>query len=576
MTVGGIGTMSTLKFLSIQVLYWGLILASGIAHATAAERDEHGTHSFAREVTFQLTYANRDLIWFGDPASPTASVYVKPDARPLATDFYVSTLAETYESPCRRYFREARIAADNNIQTVYAFTENREKVIGIIDEQGRFSPNEFYENNRQLLPTWPADASILAYDPKENALYNEIELPGPLMSESLDYLPLKLCDANGGTVTGRFSIDCAPSANSGRGVESTVLLLTMENQGSSISIAKAIMPSVFRRAEVQLGSFDNKTGTYLPEAAYRAGAIGNKDTEPSVTVTFAGEFTPSIDCDAERLSLTTVPQPADRPEAFPVRITIDGNFDDWRNVAGVDDERGDLVPYLEYVPDVDLLEFKATHDDEHIYLYARVAGQVGRSHPKGGRSYFYAYMDVDQNPGSGFLPTRDDDCYFGVDIGDDCEVQFEFVNNAFRKSFYGFCGLGGNDNVLKQVVTIGKSQYGRFDGNGVERANYKSEYIYRDGIAEITEDLKLGTSDTIRVAVSPDGSEVEVASTLTGFLKDRNGRPTVTLGQTIDLAAGMECDSKAYIGKTRWAADSTSAIRGYQLSPSVASAQKRK
>jgi hypothetical protein len=56
-------------------------------------------------------------------------------------------------------------------------------------------------------------------------------------------------------------------------------------------------------------------------------------------------------------------------------------------------------------------------------------------------------------------------------------------------------------------------------------------------------------------------------STFTGFLKDPGGRPTVALGQTIDLAAGMECDSKAYPGKKRWAADSTSAIRGYRLIP---------
>ena len=297
------------------------------------------------------------------------------------------------------------------------------------------------------------------------------------------------------------------------------------------------------------------------------GAIDNKDTEPSVTVSLTGEFTSSVLSDAKSFIVIDPPKPADPPKAAPVKIAIDGNFDDWRNVAGVDDRRGDLVPYLEYVPDVDLLEFKVAHDEQHIYLYARVAGQVGRSHPDGGRGYFYAYMDVDQNPDTGFLPTRDDDCYFGVDIGDDCEVQFEFVNNTFRKSFYGFCGLGGDENVLKQKVAIGKSQYGRLDDNGVERANYKSEYIYRDGITEITEDLQLGTSDTIRLAVSPDGREVEVASTFTGFLKDSEGRPTVKLGQTIDLAAGMECDSKAYLGKTRWAADSTIAIRGYRLNP---------
>jgi len=260
-------------------------------------------------------------------------------------------------------------------------------------------------------------------------------------------------------------------------------------------------------------------------------------------------------------------RPPDSLKTSHPDITIDGNFDDWRNVAGVDDGRGDLVPYLEYIPDVDILEFKVSHDDEHIYLYARVAGQVGRSHPDGGRGYFYAYMDVDQNPGTGFLPTRDDECYFGVDIGDDCEVQFEFVNNAFRKTFYGFCGLGGDDNVLKQQLTIGKSRYGKFDANGVEQANYKSEYIYRGGITEITEDVRVGTSDTIRLCLSADGHEVEIASTYTGFLKDSEGQPIVKLGQTIDVAAGMECDSKAYPGKTNWAADSTIAIRGYQLSP---------
>jgi len=224
-----------------------------------------------------------------------------------------------------------------------------------------------------------------------------------------------------------------------------------------------------------------------------------------------------------------------------------------------------MVPYLEYVPDVDILQFKVAHDEKHIYLYARVAGQVGRSHPAGGRSYFYVYTDVDRNAETGFLPTRDDDCYFGVDIGDDCEVQFEFVNNTFRKSFYGFCGLGGEANVLKQQVALGKSQYAKLDAAGAERPNYKVEYIYREGKTAITADMKEGSSDTITVAVSPDGSEVEVSSTFEGFLEDSTGKPIVQFGQSIDLAVGMECDSKAYPGKSRWAADSTAAIRGYTL-----------
>lgn len=558
--------MKVTSFLVTQVACWALVLTVEAVHSNAAERHKQHPVSFSRRVAFELTYLNRDLIWVGDPVSPTASAYAKPDARPIATDFYVTTTTENHESPSRHYFREARIATEGNVRTVYAFTASREKVIGTIDDEGHFLPNEFYKNNRELLPTWPVDTSVLAYDEKEQALYKEVEVPGPQISESLDFLPLKLSDAKGNPVVGNFSIDYATSNNSSVS-QTAVVSLTLQSEGKTITLAKAIVPKVFRRGDIQLGSYDNSTATYLPEAAYRKDAIENKDSEPSVTVTLAGEFTSSVDSDAESLIVNEAPPAADRPKALPAEIAIDGKFDDWRNVAGVDDRRGDSVPYLDYVPDVDLLEFKVAHDDEHIYLYARVAGQVGRSHPNGGRSYFYAYMDVDQNAGTGFLPSRDDECYYGVDIGDDCEVQFEFVNNAFRKAFYGFCGLGGDDHVLQQKVTIGKSQYGRLDANGVERAHYKSEYIYRDGITEITEDLKLGTSDSIQVAVSPDGREVEVVSDLTGFLKDPNGRPTVKLGQTIDVAAGMECDSKAYLGKTKWAADSTSAIRGYQLSP---------
>lgn len=558
--------MKPLRRRSAETLFGTIILAGAVAHAVASEPSAHGGETFARQVTFKLTFSNRDVIWHGDPASPNALLYVKPGAQPIATDVQVTTTVESDDSPSRRYMREARIAGDDGERGVYAFTTIREKVIGTIDAQGRFAPNEFYDNNRELLPTWPADASVLAYDPQENALYYEAKLPGPRMSESADFLPLELHNAKGEAVGGTYSIGYKPYSGQRDQAAAPSVRLVLESGGKAVALATATLPKVFRRADVLLGSFDNQSGTYLPEAAYRPGPGDAPDTNPSVTFEIVGEFAEFVEIDAPALVVIDIlPQVA--ASNRPAAITIDGNFDDWRNVPGVNDPRGDVVPYLEYVPDVDLLEFKVAHDEQHLYLYARVAGQVGRSHPDGGRSYFYAYIDVDQDPGTGFLPSRDDECYWGVDIGDDCEVQFEFVGNQLRKTFYGFCGLGGDDDVLRQVLSLGKSQYGRFDNDGNERAHYKSEYIYRDGVTEITEDLKLGTSDTIRVAISPDGSEVEIASTFTGFLKDRDGKPILGIGQTIDLAAGMECDSKNYPGKTRWAADSTPPIRGYHLRP---------
>jgi hypothetical protein len=556
--------MKVIKAASNLTLF--VVVALGIAHsAISNEEQSPGNTTYARQATFKLTFRNSDLTWIGDPASPNALAYPRKDAKPIATDFYVTTIAESHEPTMRRFFREARISPKSEGRKVYAFTEKRELVIGVIDGAGRFVPNEAYSKNRELLPSWPVDPSVLAYDAGENALYAGEKVPGPLLTESLDFLPLQLADSNGSPLKAPFKINYA---NAGEGSKKpAVVSLVLDAGTKPLTVASAAVPGVLRRSDIQLSSFDNALGTYLPESSYRIGADRNEKSEPSVTVSVVGKFHDDVTTDQEILAVRTALQGTSTSLAKPSAIVIDGKFDDWRNVPGVDDPRGDLVPYLEYVPDVDLLEFKVAHDNEHVYQYARVAGRVGFSHPNGGRSYFYAYMDVDQNPGTGFLPSRDDECYYGVEIGDDCEVQFEFVDNVFRKSFYGFCGLGGDDDVLKQTVTIGKSQYGRLDEDGKEREHYKSEYIYRNGITEITEDLKLGTSDTIKIAISPDGSEVEIVSSLNGFLKDRDGRPTIALGQTIDLAAGMECDSKAYPGKTRWAADSTKPVRGYRLAP---------
>ena len=577
-------TTCRLTFTLLVALGCTSLIAAAVGPGPSHAGDDRAARddSLLRQVAFKLTFANRDLVWLGDPASPGALVYVRPGARPIATDAHVTTLTKSHASPSRHYLHESRIAPGDDEHIVYAFTPQREKAVGTLDAAGRFRPNDFYTRHRALLPTWPADAALVKYDPQANALYLEVDLPGPLLTESLDFLPLDLVDTADQPLAGHFAIDYTPStAATATGADSPgTVTLRVDTSGPSVALAQGSLPRVLRREEVELGSFDNAQGTYLLEAAYRPGAASDDATEPSVTFTFAGEFTSSVEATGPRLVVSALERPSTAPRhaapprnlghprgTAPPRITIDGRFDDWRNVAGVSDPRGDVVHYLEYVPDVDLLEFKVAHDNEHLYLYARVAGKVGWTHPSGGRSYFYAYIDVDQDAGTGFLPSRDDDCYFGVDVGDDCEVQFEFVDNTFRKTFYGFCGLSSDEDVLRQQVTVGPSHYGRVDERGRPRAHYKSEYIYRNGQTEITEDLKLGTSDTIHLAISPDGSEVEIVSTFTGFLKDRQGQPTLSIGQTIDLAAGMECDSKAYPGKTRWAADSTIAIRGYHLHP---------
>jgi hypothetical protein len=156
--------MTSVYFLSFQALAWGLVFIAGSTHAATAGHVDAGGESINRRITFKLTFANRDLIWFGDPGSPTALMYPKPRARPTATDVHITTTLEERWSRGRHYLREARVAVGDNSQTVYAFTKNGEKLVGTIDDQGHFTPNDFYKNNRELLSTWPANTSSLAYD----------------------------------------------------------------------------------------------------------------------------------------------------------------------------------------------------------------------------------------------------------------------------------------------------------------------------------------------------------------------------------------------------------------------------
>src|SRR5436190_4464172 len=122
--------MISLRLFSIPVLAWGIILNNSHTHATAAEQGNASAVTFNRQAKFELTFANRDLIWFGDPGSPAALAYLKPGVRPIAIDFWVVTVSEDHKPCGRHYMCEARIAADNDTRKVYAFTKHREKLIG--------------------------------------------------------------------------------------------------------------------------------------------------------------------------------------------------------------------------------------------------------------------------------------------------------------------------------------------------------------------------------------------------------------------------------------------------------------
>ena len=70
-------------------------------------------------------------------------------------------------------------------------------------------------------------------------------------------------------------------------------------------------------------------------------------------------------------------------------ITIDGTFQDWVDVPSRSDPVDDThdtnhdgpfdVPVYVQHEDVDLVEFKFTHDEENVYAYFRATGVIGRT-----------------------------------------------------------------------------------------------------------------------------------------------------------------------------------------------------
>jgi hypothetical protein len=243
-------------------------------------------------------------------------------------------------------------------------------------------------------------------------------------------------------------------------------------------------------------------------------------------------------------------------------VKIDGRFGEWRSWPGTGDPRGDTTGYLQYNPDTDLLEFKVASDQRYLYFYTRVAGRHGNTGEGPDRYYYYVYIDADRNPATGYVPTRDDDCYYGVALGDDCEAQYEFVGGRFLKSFFGFAGAATEREVITGRVALAPSWYAKHDGQGKLRDGYKVEYIRQGNTIKITHDNLPGTTDDLVIALSPDGSECEMRAALSGFLEDASGKPIIAPSQRIDLAVGVEAAGKIR-GHAQWGADSTAVIRGY-------------
>ena len=136
-------------------------------------------------------------------------------------------------------------------------------------------------------------------------------------------------------------------------------------------------------------------------------------------------------------------------------ITIDGNFSDWASVPSYYDPTGtnvhngipnthdtdgstaNYVPVYENHPDVDLLEYKFTHDSSNLYAYFRSAGVIGNTISNAtqhGRYYVIVTIDVDNSTNTGY--GLHEGGYFPTSYGYDMNMEFEFYNGHPNKGNY--------------------------------------------------------------------------------------------------------------------------------------------
>ncbi|MEE9431379.1 MAG: hypothetical protein V3V16_10085 [Melioribacteraceae bacterium] len=471
---------------------------------------------------------------------------VKNTAEFFNLDFYVGTITKHNSLNIAVPIWDGRVYDDANNLMVGGYSSKfNERPIGIIDNKGLFV-SQLNSLDSKYFPLLQIPAEQIIFDPFEWKLLNKKLSNGKTIENSLkSFLPIKIYSKHGKQLSNMFfEIKKDPTT-------STMVLYAIL-EGAKFEVANC---------ELNSSSIIKSRNGYKPQLIEGA---SQPTSGKVITFIFKGKYSNNISIRGTELYLNDkVKYVNSNNNTKNIGINIDGDFSDWRNISGVSDIQGDYVSYLFKNPDTDLLEFKITNDDKYLYFYSRVVGAHGRTGKKG-RYYWYTYIDVDSDASTGYPPTRGDNCYFGIPIGDDSEAQFEFIGNKFVKTFFGFTGIGAEKEVLSSKLELGPSFYAAKGSDGKKRDKYKIEYVKINDSLFITHDYTVGTSEDIIIALSPDGSEVEVKAELDGFLKDKTGTKLLYKGKVIDIALGVEGSSDHY-GSSDWGADSSPVIYGYVI-----------
>lgn len=265
------------------------------------------------------------------------------------------------------------------------------------------------------------------------------------------------------------------------------------------------------------------------------------------------------------------------------RIRINGRFEDWAGVPSRFDPAGDPhdtdhdgrydTPGPVAHPDVDLLEFKFTHDRKNLYAYFRAAGVIGRtqheSQGPAGRYYVIVTIDVDNNNRTGYW--LHEGGYYPTSRGYDMNMEVEYYNGAFNTGHYLNHGCRNEEEFEEAqffqrhgIVNVLPGSYDWYT-QWVwwdEPQGNPGEIILPDGHSTIiwVEDRGPVYQGVIEIALSPDGHEAEMKAPFRGFMRNADGRPIIKRGRTIDVSFSLEASGELAPGG-QWASDTAEPFR---------------
>jgi hypothetical protein len=287
-------------------------------------------------------------------------------------------------------------------------------------------------------------------------------------------------------------------------------------------------------------------------------------------------------------------------------ITIDGSFGDWAGVPSHGDaalgefHTGTNIPDVHLTnpwdpmvgnipqptnhPDVDLREFKFTHDENNLYAYFRAAGIIGRTQhrPPGttlarGRYYVIVTIDVDNNDSTGYW--LHEGGYAPTSTGYDMNMELEFYDGAFNTGHYLSHDALTEAEYNQDLLNLTSGQWtptgpdGPFPVGFVQPApgnydNYTQWVYHQNDTLTLVSDGGPVVSGIMSMALSPDGHEIEICAPFKGFLNNAMGAPNMALGKTIDVSFSLEASGQLVPGGT-FGSDTGDPIIGYHLGAQI-------